>query len=65
MTDRSSVEWRKADRSGSGDNCVELASVPDGVAIRDSKNPAGGFTMLSAERFADLVLRVKRDEFTS
>lgn len=30
--------WRKASRSGSEANCVELAS--SGVA-RDSKNPAG------------------------
>lgn len=63
MIDRSPIEWRKADRSGSGDNCVELAAVLGGVAIRDSKNPAGGLIMLSEEGFADLVVRVKRGEF--
>lgn len=35
--------WKKSSRSSpSGDNCVEVAVLPDGVAVRDSKNPTGG-----------------------
>ncbi|WP_141580296.1 DUF397 domain-containing protein [Actinomadura sp. WMMA1423] len=34
--------WRKSSRSGSsGGNCVELAGLAAGVAIRDSKDPNG------------------------
>ncbi|WP_149259737.1 DUF397 domain-containing protein [Actinomadura sp. K4S16] len=36
------VIWRKSSRSGSsGGNCVELAGLAGGVAIRDSKEPEG------------------------
>lgn len=32
--------WRKSSHSGSGDQCVEVAALPEGGrAIRDSKNP--------------------------
>lgn len=41
MIDLSHVAWRKSRRSGSGENCVELARVPGVVAVRDSKNPGG------------------------
>ncbi|WP_395104657.1 DUF397 domain-containing protein [Actinomadura sp. SCN-SB] len=34
--------WRKAARSsGSGTDCVEVASVGDMIAVRDPKDPAG------------------------
>ncbi|MEU8121146.1 DUF397 domain-containing protein [Spirillospora sp. NPDC049024] len=36
------VTWRKATKSGeNGGACVEVASVSDVLAIRDSKDPAG------------------------
>ncbi|MFC9973756.1 DUF397 domain-containing protein [Spirillospora sp. NPDC127200] len=34
------LRWRKASRSaGSGDECVEVARLAEGVAVRDSKAP--------------------------
>lgn len=34
--------WHKSSRSGAGNECVEVAGLPDGDrAIRDSKNPTG------------------------
>ena len=43
------LAWRKSSYSGaSGDNCVEVAALPeDGFAVRDSKDANGpvlGFT---------------------
>lgn len=36
------LKWVKSSYSGgSGGNCVEVASQPGRVAVRDSKNPAG------------------------
>ncbi|PSL53072.1 uncharacterized protein DUF397 [Saccharothrix carnea] len=35
------VAWRKSSYSGDGEACVEVAPVGEGVATRDSKNPAG------------------------
>jgi hypothetical protein len=36
----SSLIWRKSSHSGSGDQCVEVAALPEGGRmIRDSKNP--------------------------
>lgn len=46
--------WRKSSYSGgSGNDCVEVALLPDGrTAIRDSKNPNGGMVLLTSEEWA-------------
>ncbi|SCL19143.1 DUF397 domain-containing protein [Micromonospora inyonensis] len=41
MPDLKHANWRKSNRSGSG-NCVEVAdNLPDIVGVRDSKDLAG------------------------
>lgn len=39
--------WRKSSYSSSGD-CVEVAPVPGGVLVRDSKNPDGPVLAVAA-----------------
>jgi hypothetical protein len=40
--DPDGATWRKSTYSnGSGGNCVEVADLPDGRAVRDSKHPQG------------------------
>lgn len=37
------TSWRKSSRSSGGDNCVEIASAPDGsTGVRDSKQHGRG-----------------------
>jgi hypothetical protein len=54
------MKWKKATRSSNnGGNCVELASLADGAALRDSKNSGAGYLALSAEAFRKLLTEVK------
>jgi Domain of unknown function (DUF397) len=58
------TEWRKSSYSGGIENsdCVELATLPVGIGVRDSKIPEAGYLALSTGGFAELVARVKRAE---
>ncbi|MFG2014981.1 DUF397 domain-containing protein [Actinomadura geliboluensis] len=59
--DVSCVQWRKSRRSSeSGDNCVELASFPDMIAIRDSKSPDGPQIRLTSTAFRALLRDLKQ-----
>jgi hypothetical protein len=35
------LHWRKSTYSGDSSNCVEIATTPTTILVRDSKNPAG------------------------
>lgn len=53
--------WRKSSYSGggSGSDCVEVALLRGGRAIRDSKNKSGGELRLSEDRMAAFLASVK------
>jgi hypothetical protein len=62
-TDQSDLAWRKSRRS-TGGNCVELAPLPaGGVAVRDSKRPAGPVLRYTAAEWTAFVAGVKDGEF--
>jgi hypothetical protein len=42
VSDLAGARWRKSSFSGAGNDCVELAVVSVGAAVRDSKNPDAG-----------------------
>ncbi|WP_399885184.1 DUF397 domain-containing protein [Streptomyces sp. BBFR51] len=56
--------WRKSSYSGpdDGNECVEIASSPTCIAIRDSKAPAYGTLTLRIEAFRTFVGAVKGAE---
>ncbi|GAA2424804.1 DUF397 domain-containing protein [Actinomadura vinacea] len=55
------TQWRKASYSGTseGTDCVELASLTDGVGLRDSKAPQEGHLTIEPHAFAILLTKIK------
>ncbi|MEU8266327.1 DUF397 domain-containing protein [Sphaerisporangium sp. NPDC049002] len=64
MTDLSNAEWRKSSFSGSGNNCVEVASnLPGVIGVRDSKDPAGPALIFTPGEWSAFVSGVRTGEF--
>lgn len=50
------VQWRKSSYSGNtGGDCVEVADLTPGIAVRDSKNPGVGTVTLAPEAYTAFV----------
>ncbi|MFA1549172.1 DUF397 domain-containing protein [Actinomadura chokoriensis] len=59
--DLTKAAWRKSSyTTANGGDCVELASLSEMVAVRDSKNPDGPELLVSREAFAALLADLKR-----
>lgn len=57
--DLSGATWRKSSFSGGGNDCVEIAFVGGGAAVRDSKDPEGGAVRLPASGWRGLLAAVR------
>ena len=56
--------WHKSTRSSSNGDCVEVAdNLPDVIAVRDSKNPAGGTLLFDPTEWKAFLDGVKNGEF--
>lgn len=58
-----SAVWRKSSYSGggsSGGDCIEVAGLRAGTAVRDSKNPTGPALILSDQAWAAFVTEAKQ-----
>ena len=59
-----SAAWRKASYSGdTGGQCIEVADLSPHIAIRDSKNPAGGTVSVTADAFTHFLRAAAGDLF--
>ncbi|AYF30416.1 DUF397 domain-containing protein [Micromonospora tulbaghiae] len=61
--DLSRAVWRKSTRSGSSGNCVEVATPPQVVMVRDSKQPHGTVLCFSHGDWVAFIQRIKADSF--
>lgn len=57
--------WKKSSRSNGngGNNCVEVALLDGGAAVRDSKDPAGPVLMFDEEAWQEFLAAAQAGEF--
>jgi len=57
--------WKKSSRSNGsgGNNCVEVAVLDTGVAVRDSKNRLGPALVFTASEWTAFLNSTKEGEF--
>ena len=61
-TERSALSWIKAQAS-SATGCVEIASVVDKIAMRDSKDPDGPILVYTPTEFIAFLKGARKREF--
>ena len=58
--DLTGAAWRKSSYSGNdGGNCVELASLPAAIAVRDSRDPHGPVLLFTTESWQAFMADLK------
>ncbi len=57
--------WRKSSRSGRWGDCVEVAALTDGAAVRDSKAPEAGRVRVSDSGWNSFLSQVKAGRYDS
>jgi hypothetical protein len=53
------TRWRRSSYSGNGGNCVEVAALPDTLAVRDSKDKSGPVLRFTAESWRAFTETIK------
>ena len=57
------TKWRKSTYSADTANCVEVAEVPNGIAVRDSKDPGGPILSYTTESWRSFIAAVRHGLF--
>ena len=61
--ERAALSWVKSQASTYNGQCVEIASAPGKIAIRDSKNPTGPILVYTPAEFKAFISSVRNGEF--
>jgi hypothetical protein len=61
----SMVTWKKSTRSNGGGNCVEVATPPRAVMVRDSKDQQGPVLHFAPAPWATFLKTIKAGAFTA
>jgi Domain of unknown function (DUF397) len=56
-----SLTWRKASASTANGDCVEVAQVPGGVLVRDSKDPDGDVLTVGSAAWHLLLEGIRKE----
>jgi predicted secreted Zn-dependent protease len=62
-SERMGLTWRKAQLSTNNGACVEVASVPGKIAVRDSKDTGGPILVYAPEEWSAFLDGVKKGEY--
>ncbi len=54
--------WRKSSYSGQHNNCVEVADLPGGAAVRDSKHPRAAVLAFPSSEWSAFLLGLRKGE---
>jgi Domain of unknown function (DUF397) len=57
------MDWRKSSYSVNEGQCVEIATLPDTTAVRDSKDPSGPVLRFTSAQWRAFLNCVKSGEF--
>ncbi len=59
------MEWIKSSYSANEGECVEVATMPNGTAVRDSKDPSGPVLRFSDDAWRAFIRGAKSVEYDS
>lgn len=60
--DQLPMPWHKSSYSGGVNNCVEVAALPTGAAVRDSQHPTAGHLTFPGSEWGALLGAVRNDQ---
>lgn len=57
--------WRKSSHSAPDGQCIEIADTPEGIDLRDSKDPSGAVLTFARPDWTEFIGAIKRGRLTA